>query len=501
MRPGLQRLLADAQRGSFDVVVAEALDRVSRDQEDIAGFFKRLRFAGVRLATCSEGEINELHVGLKGTMNALFLKDLAAKTHRGLEGRIRKGMSAGGITFGYDIVKGDGDAGRGARTVNPTEAAVVVRVFQEFAASVSPNAIVRKLNAEKVPGPGGRFWLDTTIRGHALRGTGILRNELYIGKLVWNRLRYVKDPVSGLRRSRLNPRTEWVTENVPHLRIVDDELWLSVASRLNAIRNDPMVLKRIAARPVELRRPAHFTTGRVICGACNKPMARIGKDYLGCNFARRRGTCTNKATVRQGAIEAVVIEGLKGQLMAPDLVREFVDAFHKELNKHRAEEATLRSGATRELHVVETKIGKLVDAIASGIRTRSIVDALETAEARKVELEKLVAQRGPPPIRLHPALADRYRVRVAELHNALKNPNLETEATQIIRSLIDRIVVTNGPSGTELELVGDLAMMVRLGSDPERRKAAHDRAALSLTEQRSVKVVAGAGFEPTTFRL
>jgi Resolvase, N terminal domain len=83
LRPGIQTLLQDAQRQQFDIVLAEALDRISRDQADVATLFKHLRFAGVPIITLAEGEISELHVGLKGTMNALFLKDLAAKTHRG----------------------------------------------------------------------------------------------------------------------------------------------------------------------------------------------------------------------------------------------------------------------------------------------------------------------------------------------------------------------------------------------------------------------------------
>jgi site-specific DNA recombinase len=74
-----RRSCRDAQRGKFEVVLAEALDRVSRDQADVATLFEHLRFAGVQIITLSEGEITELHVGLKSTMNALFLKDLAAK--------------------------------------------------------------------------------------------------------------------------------------------------------------------------------------------------------------------------------------------------------------------------------------------------------------------------------------------------------------------------------------------------------------------------------------
>ena len=100
LRPGIQALLEDARSGAFDVVEAEALDRMSRDQADVSALFKHMKFAGVMIVTLAEGEINELHVGLKGTMNALFLKDLAAKTHRGLRRVVsrRAAQEAGSAT-------------------------------------------------------------------------------------------------------------------------------------------------------------------------------------------------------------------------------------------------------------------------------------------------------------------------------------------------------------------------------------------------------------------
>lgn len=97
LRPGYQRLLEEARAGRFDVVVAESLDRLSRDQEHVAAFFKQMGFAGIGVVTVAEGVISELHIGLKGTMSALYLKDLAQKTHRGLEGRVKAGRSAGGL--------------------------------------------------------------------------------------------------------------------------------------------------------------------------------------------------------------------------------------------------------------------------------------------------------------------------------------------------------------------------------------------------------------------
>jgi site-specific DNA recombinase len=255
LRPAYQSLLGDARRGEFDVVMAEALDRLSRDQEDVAGLFKRLRFAGVRLFTLAEGEINELHVGLKGTMNALFLKDLAQKVRRGLEGRVREGRSGGGLCFGYDVIRehdARGELIHGGRRINEAEATTVRRIFAEFAAGRSPRAIAHRLNTNGIAGPHGRNWGPSTIYGNWRRGTGVLNNELYIGKLVWNRQTFIKDPATGKRQARPNPSQEWVTQGIPDLRIVDDQLWSAVKARQldtrHALTHDTAGI-RFGARP------------------------------------------------------------------------------------------------------------------------------------------------------------------------------------------------------------------------------------------------------------
>ena len=87
MRPGLQALLSAAQSQQFDIVLTESIDRLSRDIEDIAFMHKRFRWLDIRIISLIEGEIGELQVGLKGTMSAIYLKDLARRTHRGWEQR------------------------------------------------------------------------------------------------------------------------------------------------------------------------------------------------------------------------------------------------------------------------------------------------------------------------------------------------------------------------------------------------------------------------------
>src|SRR5262249_44732460 len=161
------------------------------------------------------------------------------KTRRGLEGRVRQGRSGGGLCFGYDVVRevdARGEPVAGGRTIDEAEAAVVRRIFAEYAQGRPPRAIARGLNADGIRGPFGGTWSPSTINGNAGRGTGILNNELYAGRLVWNRLRYSKDPNTGKRRSRLNPKSAWIEQPVPDLRIVDEALWQRVRERQRAVR-------------------------------------------------------------------------------------------------------------------------------------------------------------------------------------------------------------------------------------------------------------------------
>ena len=279
------------------LVYAEALDRISRDQEDAAGFFKRMRFADVTIVTLAEGEISELHVGLKGTMNALFLKDLADKTRRGLRGRVEAGRSGGGNSYGYDVVRtmrADGTVEAGQRRINLCEADIVRRIFREYSQGVSPREIAKRLNREGIAGPSGASWGPTTINGNRERGTGVLNNELYIGKLVWNRLRYMKDPNTGKRRSRLNPEKEWIIKDVPELRIIPQDLWDAVKARQSEMTR--------ATRPDltkdfwELQRPRYLLSGLMKCGCCGASYTKYGLHRFGCAAARDRATCTNHLT-------------------------------------------------------------------------------------------------------------------------------------------------------------------------------------------------------------
>jgi site-specific DNA recombinase len=125
---------------------------------------------------------------------------------------------------------------------------------------------------------------------------------------VWNRLRYLKDPLNGKRRSRLNPPNAWVVEAVPDLRIIAQPLWNTVQQRLLGIRDSARVTKARATPFWEHRRAQQLLTDKVFCGSCGSPLAAVGADHLACGKARRMGTCKNRRGVRRGVFEGLILE-------------------------------------------------------------------------------------------------------------------------------------------------------------------------------------------------
>ena len=100
---------------------------------------------------------------------------------------------------------------------------------------------------------------QSTINGN--RSAGILNNALYVGQLVWNRQRFIKDPATGKRVTRLNPEEEWVRTDVPELRIIDVGLWEAAKARQKALDKKPAGLW-------QRKRPKYLLSGLLRYGSC-----------------------------------------------------------------------------------------------------------------------------------------------------------------------------------------------------------------------------------------
>ena len=502
LRQGYQALGEAVRLGAVDVVVAEALDRLSRDQEDIAALYKRMKFAGARIVTLSEGEISELHVGLKGTMNALFLKDLAAKTHRGLRGRVEAGRSGGGNAYGYRVVRRIGTDGQpvvGEREIDSAEARIVERVFQEYAAGLSPRQIAINLNADGVRAPRTKSWSSSTINGNRARGTGILNNELYVGRMAWNRLTYMKDPDTGRRRSRPRTADELVVIELPELRIVSQALWDAAKARQKALDQRAPPDSGAAHAPFWAKqRPRYLFSGMIRCGACSGGFSMVGVKVMGCSTARNKGptACGNRLTIRRQDMESAVLDGLSHRIMDPEQFKVFVEHFTAEWNKLQAAAGADRDAWQAELERVQYKSERLVDAIANGTPPAAVNGRLVELDARRKELEASIANTAAPAPRLHPNLAEIYRQTVSSLLEVLASDN-GAAARDHLRGLIETITLVPEDGKLRVEIRGKLASILALSASG--RAAPSAQSADVLAQQ--VKMVAGIGFEPMTFRL
>src|SRR3954454_14821635 len=166
--------------------------------------------------------------------------------------------------------------------------------------------------------PRGSFWIGSTINGLAERGSGILRNELYIGRLIWNRVRMVKDPETGRRVSRPNPKQDWQIVAVPDLTIVSVGLFESARAKLK---------ERSEIPAPKQRRARHLLSGLLRCAACGSGMSVYGgsgrQKRVCCTRHHESGTCPDPRTFRLDTIEKAVLGALQSELRHPNIIAEF----------------------------------------------------------------------------------------------------------------------------------------------------------------------------------
>jgi hypothetical protein len=174
--------------------------------------------------------------------------------------------------------------------------------------------------------------------------------------------------------------------------------------------------------------------------------------------------------------------------MAPELVKEFIRAYHAELNTLRANQEVGVESDRRELSDIERKLTGLIDAIADGLRAPGLQDRLDQLTNRKSEIQQRLEAAVKPMPRLHPRLADVYREQVVNLQAALADPATHDDAMETMRGLVEKVIVRNTETGFEIELVGEIANMLTFSGGP---KSAEFRS--------SVKVVAGPRYHLASF--
>jgi site-specific DNA recombinase len=181
-----------------------------------------------------------------------------------------------------------------------------------------------------------------------------------------------------------------------------------------------------------------------------------------------------------------VLNGLSGSILTPELIAEFIPEYQREWNRLQSERGRETATRTRRLADVKRRIAGPVDAIERGIITA-------TTKERLLEAEKTELEQAPPLPSIHPNVAEIYRGKVARLQQELTDPEVAADANPVALDDQHNRDHTRGQARSGCPRASRRVGGNR-GDDTGQEEQRRDAAVTNL-------VVAGVGFEPTTFRL
>lgn len=315
-RPGIERVRKLVQEGQVDTIMAYAVDRLSRNQNQIGVLVDEAQSWGARLEFVTE-KFEDTAVGrfilaarafsAEVEREKITERTMRGKAERARSGRIPQGTGRG--CFGYQY-----SPATGRREIDPAQAVVVQRIFERFCLGESCHGIAVRLNQEGFQALGGGAWHPLTVRR-------ILDNEAYTGRTIYRRTRVttIREPRSGKKRRRVVYRepADWIEVVGATPLVITPELF----ARTQTILHDPH--RRLDRRPsLEYR-----LRGRLRCMVCGTPMVghalskgryryyRCRRTYSGYT----QGGCDSRY-VPVDLLERTVLEELTRLLSDPEVL-------------------------------------------------------------------------------------------------------------------------------------------------------------------------------------
>jgi len=403
-RRGLRGMLAAAtsKEKPFDAVLCDDTSRISRTLKDSFTIHDELRFAGVRLIFVSQGidtesEQAEVLLATHGIVDSLYIRELAKKTRRGVEGRALTGFHTGGRCFGYHNLPIEDAShvdqhGRpiitGVRLeVRQDQAAIVRRIFEMYAGGNSLQRIAKTLNAEGVVSPQpqkgriSRSWCPSSIRS-------VLRNERYCGRVVWGKTVKVRSK-TGKRVYRKTEREKWVIREVPEQRIVSDELWAAVQSRIETVKQLYGEIGKKGGMSGRSASSPYLFSGLLKCSECGANMSIVSgrwrgrSDVLyGCpqNALRGPSVCPNGVRIYRRVLEIKLLKAIQEQIVRPEAVEYVLERFEEEVAKALTNLSGELKQMCRRKDVLSREVANLANVVAQGQFSPALRAALADRE-------------------------------------------------------------------------------------------------------------------------
>ena len=444
-----------------DMVVVEAVNRLTRRLTNALQAWELFEFSRISLHSISQGPQNFLTV-MMGAYAAQQQSEMTGEhTRRGMQGALRRG-NLHTSALGYRVIPRNDDGPN--REIDPEQARIVRRIFEEAARGNSAVQIAHGLNADGIPAPRGGTWDASSIRGNPSRGEGILNNRLYIGEAQVCRTTKTYHPETGGSRVDLSPK-QTVTIALPSLRIISDELWHAVRAQREARS------RRVTSNPVQARRSKHLFSGLMVCGCCGAHYVKVSRTSFCCNEGRKK-TCHNTLSISQKRLERRVFDRLRDAFRAPELLAAFEAALDEERKKLEGfDPAADIARLKRQITQAESKRERIFQAIEGGAPYEAFKARAEAVEAElnahRLRLKALEEKASTTAVQLPDAEVLLARA-IGMMEQLLGDPDHVDEAHHHLRSLIRRIVLVPDPAarhGVSVKAEVNFAALFGAGSD------------------------------------
>lgn len=356
-RPAFRRMLKDIEAGRVNCVIVKDLSRFGRDYIDMGYYLERyfpargVRFIAVNDGVDSQRGPYDMMLPLKNVFNAQYAKDISEKVRSAFEVKQRRGEFVGAFAS-YGYLKEPEK--RNHLIIDPVAGAVVRRIFELAASGMGQVRIALTLNEEKIPCPseykrlmGERYTnskkLDSTRYWTYATVHRMLRNEMYLGKMVQHRS--VRPTMHG--KAKKTDPSEWIVAEGTHDAIISRELWDTVQAQIT--KN---------SRALDFEQNVGLLAGFLKCGDCGRAMVKTcwgDKIRYSCGSYRRYGAsvCT-KHYIPQKNIEEIILNDLNRVIQAVGDLRKIAEE-----NKEKDALGKNRAGECKRLEAALGRIRRL----------------------------------------------------------------------------------------------------------------------------------------------
>lgn len=382
-RPQYEAMMAALRADQADTVVIYDQSRMFRDMTLWFNFRRDLERMGVSVHSVTQpnigGDLKNPAVFLEESVwavfNQLHVLQTTQKVNAAKQRKAHLGEHNGGIPpLGYKVVDKH-------LQIDEAEAAVVRRIFHEYASGSSYKAIIDGLNRDGLK----------TKRGNAFGRNSLhdlLHNEKYTGVLTYGGKPYRSDGTRNTH-SASGPDAIRTEEAVPP--IISRELFDAVQERMAKNKHAQ------GGRPGTKR--DYPLKGKVFCGLCKSAVyvstSKKIYDYYKCG-GKKNGNGCEGVIYSVDKLEEAVAAALRSQLGSPTLTDTLAETLRTEARKFQGDAVARYQRLQQQELEISRKLDNATDAILEGLASptlkKRIADLEHQLAALRRELKTLRTQ-------------------------------------------------------------------------------------------------------------